>query len=170
MIFKRKRFIATLVAVCILIMAGNVSVYATEPIDVESPEELTIVLDESGSLIGLSSSAEPKSGYYTFKQFKSGKFTGTQAYYFNLGHACKLKMMWAGKYMDGSSGTMSFTLHGPTAYQEYSMPMDGTARAIEFKGNLITGTLPAGDYQIQLFPNNVTKEYASTGSVYSLDY
>lgn len=170
MISRRKRFIATLVATCMLLMATSVSVFAAEPVSAGSPEEVTIVLNEDGSIASLLSSAEARSGYYTFKEFTSGRFTSAQGYSFNLGHACKLKMMWAGKYVDGSSGTMSFTLYGPTAYQEYSMPMDGTARAMEFKGNWFTGTLPPGDYQIQLLPDNHTKEYASAGSVYSLDY
>ncbi len=164
---NRKKILAIFVAVCMLIMTVGMSVYATEFTPDKATEEVTLIVDENGNVI-LNPLIEPR--YSTFKEFTSGVFTGTQGYSFSLERSCKLKMMWAGKYMDGSSGTMSFTLFGPNTYQEHSMPMDGTARAIEFDGNWLTGTLPAGNYEIQLFPNDVTKEYGSAGSVYTLDY
>lgn len=173
MITKRKSIIALFVVILVsitLLFKVGVSAYAAEPVPNTLNEEITISLDENGNVTDILSSNGAKSGYYTFKRFTAGKFTATQGYSFNLGHACKLKLMWAGRYVDGSSGTMSFTLTGPNAYQEYSMPMDGTTRNIEFKGNWPTGTLPAGYYEILLFPDDVTKEYASAGSVYSLDY
>lgn len=164
---SRSKFVASLMAVCFMFAVMTIPVFAAEPISSDEVEEYTLVFDESGELIAVPVSVA--SGYTTFVTFTSGTYSVPQSYSFSLGHACKLKMMWSGRYLDGTSGTLTATLEGPTAWQEHTFAMDGTARAIEFSGNLFTGTLPAGNYSIYLDPSSY-KSYVSAGSVYSLSY
>ena len=163
----RSKFVASLMAVCFIFAAMTTPVFAAEPDPSNEVEEYTLVFDESGELIAVPSSVA--SGYTTFVTFTSGTYSVPQSYTFSLGHACKLKMMWGGRYTDGTSGTLTATLEGPTTWQEHDFAMDGTARAIEFSGNWFTGTLPAGNYSIYLDPDTY-KSYVSAGSVYSLSY
>lgn len=142
-------------------------VFAAESISTDKVEEYTLVFDESGNLVAVPTSVTGE--YTTFVRFTSGVFSDVQSYSFSLGHACKLKMMWGGKYTDGSSGTLTATLEGPTTWQEHDFPMDGSASSIEFSGNFLTGTLPPGDYSILLWPDKM-EPYVSAGRVYSLSY
>lgn len=166
---KRSKSIVILTAICILLVATTLSVCAAEPISSEV-EEVTLIFDETGNVSVISSFEESRSGLYTFVEFPAATYTGTQDYSFSLGHACILKIMWGGKYTDSSSGTMSVTLEGPNTWQEFDFTMDGTVRAFECSGNAYTGTLPAGNYDIILWPDDINKQYVSAGSAYSLDY
>lgn len=125
------------------------------------------MFDEEGNLVAISNSS--RSGFHTFVEFTTGIYSNAQSYEFSLGHACVLKMMWGGAYTDGTSGTMTATLIGPTTWQEHDFAMDSTPRSIQFNGNAFTCALPAGDYSLTLWPD-ILKSYISVGSVYSLDY
>ena len=161
--------IAILVACLALVLAttATTTAFASESTSSEEADVYTLVFDEDGNLVAV---PEARAGQYTtFVTFETGIYSVQQGYDFTLGHSCKLKMMWVGQYTDGSSGTMTATLVGPSTWQEHDFAMDGKARTIEFDGNWLTGTLPAGQYSILLMPD-AFKSYASVGSVYSLSY
>ncbi len=164
---KRNKKIIAVLLTCLLCVTATIPICAKETMP--SGKNTHVVQDDEYMEVQISNENQ-KSGYYTFLRFTSGNFRGVQTYSFKTEHACKMKMMWAGKYMDGTTGTLSVTLEGPNTWQEYSINMDGNAYSIQFKGDSYTQNLPAGNYQIMLWPNDVAKEYVSAGSVYSLDY
>lgn len=165
----RRKTIAIVSVICTMFVTQFISISADES-NYMIEEEIEVSSSQTDSEIVLTNGIEPQGEYYTFLEFTPGTHTNIQSYNFTVGHACNFKMMWIGQYVDGSSGNLLVVLQGPNTYQEYYLPMDKVARTISFKPNASTNLLPAGNYSIMLWPNDVSREYVSVGKVYSLDY
>lgn len=112
------------------------------------------------------------SGSSTFVNLLRERVTSTQTYNMTVGHACDGKIMFIGFYVDtvsspgGSTGTAVVDIaeiHG-RYHNSFTFSMDGKTVVKEI------GRLPAGTYNVWIYPNNHSAQCVYGGSIYSMNY
>lgn len=144
--------LALIMTVSLCIPFANVAYAAEQPISVETQENEIM----------------PRA-YHTFYKFPEGTFTSNQQYSFTVDKSCPLKVMWGGKYTDGSTGTMKIMIShdGLSSFYSYYVPIDGDVHAI----SLDRFPVAAGKrYTVILHPDDLYTSYVSVGEIYSLSY
>lgn len=108
----------------------------------------------------------PYGTFTTLVMFEPEERTGVKSFSMTVGHSCQGKVMFNGFYTNGASGTMQIQLdeiHGNYS-NHVTFQMNRTSTVLEL------GTLPAGTYNVRLWPNLVSTQYFCSGQVYSLNY
>lgn len=158
---KIKRLVATLAIMCVVLVSNKGIVALAAPENTNNVQEVELKINEANAAVA-------RTSYHTFYQIPNGRYTGGLSLDFSIDKACRVKLMVASKYTDGSSGTLTYivqNLYG-IEYAEGTMPMDGSTHNVLLENKI----WPAGTYNIIISANNPSKEFVVAGEVYTLEY
>lgn len=163
LLFNRSRKVVSLICALALTVCCTALGNKTDTVYAASVTDNYDVIESNGE-------ATTYGSYHTFYQFPAGSYVGAFSFDFNVDKSCQLKFMYAAKYANGQSGSLTYVLQKKSGisgvYIEGSSVIDGSGHSVLFR----SANLPAGNYNLMIIPNDPSTTLAFNGEVYTLSY
>ena len=163
LLFNRSRKVVSLICALALTVCCTTLGNKTDTVYAASATDNFEAIESNGEVTTYGS-------YHTFYKFPAGSHVGAFSFDFNVNKSCQLKFMYAAKYANGQSGSLTYVLQKKNGisgvYIDGSSVIDGRGHSVLFR----TAKLPAGNYNLMIIPNDPSTTLAFNGEVYTLSY